>query len=606
MSVGAAVRNVALLMRGVLPSAGFHGVLIALGTAFLLLDAFHGNVWFDESYSVALASHSFSEIWRIDSGDVHPPLFYWALHVLYLVFGQNVLVYRLFAVAGSVCMALLGLTCLRRDFGWRVGLSFSFLALFTPYVADMAVEIRMYTWAAFCVTACCVFAWRIAHAVAVDGVGSQACAGASAPTGDGASLVGVCDSDSRALKKRCAWAGVPACWWLAFFAASLGSAYLHYFGAMAAFVVNVLLLGFLLVCAFRGRKARSLKRALASCGVLLAGACVQVALYVPWLVVLASQLGVVSGTYWANLVYPTSYVELATYPVVTSQVSFALRGESGAVCQVVLWALAAAGAIFVVAALVHAAWHRARSLGVSPSSPSGLGDALKPSAISPVACAAIASLVVYVAVLVIAWTASKVMGSNILYYRYMFVAIGPLLFAVSVALSHVRSRVLVCGVCASLLGISLVSQALNVADDYSEANDGPITALERTVGDLSGQREAAGQEGDALVVSSDIGVQGVAAVELPQISEVYMDWQSGNWGTAYEAYAPTLTSKKSWEDILEGYEGRFVVIAQAASDQQPRSVSDLSQKEGISLVESATYYRPYERTWFTIAVMEKS
>ena len=40
-----------------------HGVFIAVGSLFLLLTAFHGDIWFDESYSVAIASQSFSAIW---------------------------------------------------------------------------------------------------------------------------------------------------------------------------------------------------------------------------------------------------------------------------------------------------------------------------------------------------------------------------------------------------------------------------------------------------------------------------------------------------------------------------------------------------------------
>ena len=39
-----------------------HIALIILGTIFLLIPAFHNNIWFDESYSVAIVNHSFSEI----------------------------------------------------------------------------------------------------------------------------------------------------------------------------------------------------------------------------------------------------------------------------------------------------------------------------------------------------------------------------------------------------------------------------------------------------------------------------------------------------------------------------------------------------------------
>ena len=93
--------------QGVLSSRWFHLAVLALGSAFVLVGAFHGYIWFDESYSVAIANHPFSEIWRIGSGDVHPVLFYWALHVLNLIFGQNILVYRLFTVLGLTSLQAL-------------------------------------------------------------------------------------------------------------------------------------------------------------------------------------------------------------------------------------------------------------------------------------------------------------------------------------------------------------------------------------------------------------------------------------------------------------------------------------------------------------------
>lgn len=47
-------------------------VIIVIGTVFLLISAFHINIWFDESYSVSIANHNFMEIWKISSYDVHP------------------------------------------------------------------------------------------------------------------------------------------------------------------------------------------------------------------------------------------------------------------------------------------------------------------------------------------------------------------------------------------------------------------------------------------------------------------------------------------------------------------------------------------------------
>ena len=59
-----------------------HIAVIVLGTIFLSLCAFHTSLWFDESYSVAIAKHGFADIWTITGNDVHPALYYWALHII--------------------------------------------------------------------------------------------------------------------------------------------------------------------------------------------------------------------------------------------------------------------------------------------------------------------------------------------------------------------------------------------------------------------------------------------------------------------------------------------------------------------------------------------
>ena len=599
-------------VRTVVSSLWFHVAVLVLGTAFLLVGAFHGNIWFDESYSVAIANHSFSEIWRIGSGDVHPVLFYWALHALNLVFGQNILAYRLFAVAGSVLLAALGLTHVRRDFGWKHGVLFTLFVLFMPYIAVMATEIRMYSWATFSVMLCALTAWRIACSLRE---GGTEC---------------VCRVRARAEGKR-RLAGVPVSWWATFFVSSLACAYLHYFGALSAFMVNLLLLIFLVSRACRHRGARAL-------AVFAVGAVAQVALYVPWLAVLAGQLGVVSNTYWANIVFPTTYIEFATYPVLTSFVSFALKGNYGELAQgffhvmlaltyvwLIVWA---AWAIFRLvrrraarAAAPSAAGSRVAMAGASaegaadggvcssfaaPAAPavSGLRGLarralswLASDAVMPLLCA----LAIYLGVFLISFGASILMNSLIVYYRYLGVAIGPLLFAASFLLSRVRCRGLVAAACAILIATSIGNMTLVVRDYYSSYNQVPLEEMRDTVECLTEENDGT----PPLVISSDIGYISLTSLAYPDIPQTYMDWQKGNWNLAYEAYSPTLTCKNSWEEILDDYHGPIVVLGQAQSGVMPRDVEDLSRKDGFTLVESHSYYRPYERTWLTLAVIER-
>ena len=646
-----------------LSSSAFHILLLVAGAAFLLTDAFHGNVWFDESYSVGIANHSFADIWYYSSGDVHPVLIYWALHVLNLVFGQNITIYRLFTVAGAIAMAVLGYTHVRRDHGWATGVLFSFFALFTPYISLMAVEIRMYSWATFAVMLCFIYAIRI--------IGTQL---ATPPA-----------RIAQAARGLKCWAGTPRRWWITCFASSLACAYLHYFGAMSAFMINVVLLFALGARAWRHRKRgpNPLPEQAVCAGaplrVLIIGCVAQVVLYLPWIVTaVTNQMGVVGGTYWAKIVFPTTYIELATYAFLTSPLSFAARGSYGVVPQVLVQGIGYAAAVvlaFLIAwAARWAAWriglHRAarkqqiaaakaqRTDGAASASAGTASDTITGSAATPSkdhaaamaaglaedpisgasACRAAgasadpavdtavravkhlrlkrfyawlisdpiapvaAALVVYFGVFAISWTASMVMNSMILYYRYLFVAIGPLLFAIAAVLSHVRTKPLVAGVVAVTLAASVVNQALLVRDDYDPANNVPVQQFRETVDRVADQN--GGQS--PLVVSTDIGYMGVTSVMCPDIPQTYMDWQKGNWDRAYMAYSPTLVSKMSWEIIFDNFHGTFICLGQAQNNSLPRDISDLSQKDGFNLVEYHTYYRPYERTWMTIAVMTKS
>ena len=81
------------------------------------------------------------------------------------------------------------------------------------------------------------------------------------------------------------------------FLSSLASAYLHYYGVLAASFINLYLLIFIIA---RAKKALP---------VFIVGAVIQVALYAPWLMVFKSQAGVVSGSYWANVSFPRTIVE---------------------------------------------------------------------------------------------------------------------------------------------------------------------------------------------------------------------------------------------------------------------------------------------------------
>ncbi len=603
-----------------------HIAILVLGAAFLLIDAFHGNIWFDESYSVGIAKYSFTDIWSIGAGDVHPVLFYWALHIIYLLIGENWLAYRLFAVAGAVALGALGLSHIRRDFGEKVGVLFTFLALFTPYVSQMSSEIRMYTWVSFTVMVCAIYGYRI--------------------------VATLCNTVPKNIAKAAAsrkktWAGVPCIWWIIFALSSLASAYLQYYGALFVFMVNLILLIFLIV-----------KRNFKAIAIFAILAVLQVGLYVPWLVVaFGGQVGQVSGTYWARLSFPTTIIEIVTYPLLTSQMSFAIKGDQGVVIQVLSnasYALFVVCAICAVVAWIKCSKNKSAGAQVknaqvkntqkentqakkttvegtqtkstqtknatlkntqtenteaknTHTKESGIKDVFsrlkfhlqkaraflkiwaRKDAVSPF----LGAFAVYLGVLLIATGVSVFLQTDILYYRYLYVGIGPFLFCMAGILAALRPKWLSCVMCASVLFVAAINMACLVHDDYSDENKEPLRAFEEI-----------SQKTD-LILSSDIGFMGVTAVTYPDVPQVYMDWQKGGWNIAYKAYAPAMTSVKKWEKVLKDYHGQFAVIAQSSKGDVPRSVTDLDRKDNISVIDQYIYYRPYERTFFTVALLEK-
>ena len=228
-------------------------IIIILGTIFISLGAFHTNIWFDESYSVAISNHSFSEIWNIGGNDVHPVFYYMMLKIVSLIFGNNILVFRLFSIVPIVILSILGITHIRKDYGERTGIIFSFLTLILPIIAAYSSEIRMYTWVMLFVTITAIYANRIYK-------------------------------NELSIKN-----------WVIFALFSLLSAYTHYYGLMFAGIINVIL--FIYLLKNRKGKNKDLK-------IFIIQAVVECLLYVPWLYYFIKQLTSVGGGYWIKLEFP--------------------------------------------------------------------------------------------------------------------------------------------------------------------------------------------------------------------------------------------------------------------------------------------------------------
>lgn len=225
-----------------------HIILLIMGSIFISLSIFHTNLWFDETYSVAIVNHSFKEIWTIGGNDVHPILYYWLLKMVALMTNGSVLAYRIFSCIPIILLGMLGITHIRKDFGEKVGLYFTFLTFFLPITAVYANQIRMYSWAIFILSLFFIYAYRLYK--------------------------------GQESKKN----------WLCFTFFSICSIYIHYYGLMAAGITNLLLLTYFI----KNKKIKSVKR------ITVFGA-LQFLLYLPWLWYFIGQLRHVSKGFWIRL-----------------------------------------------------------------------------------------------------------------------------------------------------------------------------------------------------------------------------------------------------------------------------------------------------------------
>ena len=64
--------------------------IMAAGAVLLLTGITNEGLWYDESYTGSLVRQSFSSIIHVTGGDNHPPLYYLALRVFTLFFGNTV------------------------------------------------------------------------------------------------------------------------------------------------------------------------------------------------------------------------------------------------------------------------------------------------------------------------------------------------------------------------------------------------------------------------------------------------------------------------------------------------------------------------------------
>lgn len=482
----------------------WHIAVIVIGIIFVSLGAFHSNLWFDESYSVGLARHTFGEIWSIGGHDVHPILYYWMLRIVYLITGGTIMAYRIFSVIPIAIMIILGYTHIRKDFGEKTGFIFSFLSAFLPEMAQYAIEVRMYSWAILAVTILAIYAYRLTKE----------------------------DNTKN---------------WIIFGLSSLASIYLHYYGLMAAGLINVFLLIYLIV---KRRKKGIIF--IISFGIL------QGLAYLPWLVNFATQLSNVSSGYWIGFSFPKTPMEL-----LSSQLAGYVKTSdyTGLLVPTVL-------ALELYAYMIYKTYKYAKAKEDLTSFKW--------------------SVIVYFAVILAAIIITALMKTSILYYRYLFVITGLYIFAVSFILGKEENKIEIVAILSVIAILGVYNNIVMMKDNYDYSNQEPIKYLNENV-----------KEGDTIVYA-DFGGGSVVAMQFAD-NQVYF-YNADNWGVeeAYKAFGPNYEVKVT-KDFIDNCSNRVWFV-----DNIYNSVADeVFEGKGYNKVSEKEFSTKYHDYSYKIVLLEK-
>lgn len=434
-----------------------HVIEIIIGIVFICLSIFQSNFWFDEAYSIAIAKHSFAEIWTIGGNDVHPILYYWFLHIIGMFTNYSIIAFRIFSAIPIIILGILGYTHIRKDFGEKQGLIFTLLIFFLPVMAVYTEQIRMYSWAILSVTILAIYAYRIFK-----------------------------ENESN---KNIIIFGLSS--WF--------SIYVHYYGLMAAGLINLFLLIYLIV---KKRKSAAIK--------ITVFGVIQLISYIPWMINFATQLKNVSSGFWIGFEFPKTLIELLSFEFLGDFV----REKFGILHY----------GIFILSLVLYV------YVGIKLYKLKKENEDVKPAVIS---------LIIYAAVIIAALLITLIMWTSILYYRYLFVITGLYVFVLSFVLAREKNTYITAIICTIIVILGLVNNTKLIKQGYDTSNDNVVEYMKNNIA-----------EGESIVYS-DIGVG--AIVDNIMVDNQQYFYNAEKWGIyeAYQAFAPVMKVEEDPNFISE-------------------------------------------------------
>lgn len=491
-----------------------HMAIIIIGMIFLAIPIFHSNLWFDESYSVAICNHSFKEIWTIGANDVHPVLYYWVLHIINLIFGNNILIYRIFSWICACLLGILGFTHIRKDFGKNTGILFSFFSFFLPVIAVYAGEIRMYTLAMLLVTLMCIYAYRIYK-----------------------------NEGKKQIKN-----------WILFAIFSLASAYTHYYGLMAAGIVNLIIFAHIV------RKVWKEKQFIYEMKAFIISAVVQIILYIPWILSLLLQMKQVSRGFWITVKFPDTLIEFF---------KFQFTGNLGGT-EYVKNVFAIILGIIICTYLIY--------IQIKNKKSDKKEDMLLVNL----------STLIYIGVILGACFVSIVMQMPIIYARYMLCVTGIFIFILSYIMGKLGNKYATTVICILCVIVGIVIQFNLCKDNYDISNQEPYKYLKENI-----------QENDILICQNELSGFIIFA-NFPNNESYFYDAENWNVEKAYKAFGNKMETIYDLDEI-KNLQGRIWVL----DSSNYALLEKVKEQYDINVIEQKTYSTKYHDFQYSFSLIEK-
>ena len=501
-------------------SKQIHILIIILGIIWITIPAIHTSIWFDESYSIAIAhNHNFHEIWTIGGHDVHPVLYYWILRIVSLIFGNNILCYRLLSVLAISLLGILGYTHIRKDFGERAGELFSLFTFILPINLTYASEIRMYGFAMLFVTTMAIYAHRIYKG-------------------------------QNSTKN-----------WIIFALFSLMSCYTHYYGLMAAGITNLLLFIWIVKQALKTKQfTPNLKK-------FIIQAIIQVALYIPWIISLLTQMSQVSSGFWIGFTFPDTLIQLFTFQFtgnldITKQISTLESGIYGVIF-----------CIYIITCIIK----NKKSKNKKDIQPAKL------------------AIMIYAGVFLGAIAVTLIIDQPIIYARYFLVVTGLLIFTLTYLMDKIGNKYGNIVIIILTVIMSLIVNIELIQTNYDKTNKEPINYVKENI-----------KQGDIILYGNEGGGPGsgfVIAANFPQYMEYF--YNKEHWGVeeAYKAYGPNMETVYDL-DFLQNYTGRIWIIN--GGNQHILEEAQEKYQQQIKILDQKEYNIKYQSYYYGIALVEKN